>query len=84
MFFKLPEKFVSVILDCCIVKTQEHSIPLHYVFSEGGGCQLNFFKLKFILKMVGNDKYDVGLLSKCWGGSFGALGGHIMPLGEAK
>ena len=34
--------------------------------------------------MVGNDKYDVGLLSKCWGGSFGALGGHIMPLGGAK
>ena len=32
---------------------------VHYVFSEGGGVNLTFLKLKFLLKMVGNDKYDV-------------------------
>ena len=32
--------------------------------------------------MVGNDKYDEGLLSKCWGGVLGP-GGHIFPLGGA-
>ena len=36
-------------------------------------------KLKFILKMVGNDKYDVGLLSKCWGGGFGSWGAVFAP-----